>query len=129
MNGIWDKYNPLSKGEYYLGQRPWFTVDRDRNIFFMMLGSDREEHCNRHKVLLWIEGYHVVAEIDLANGSSADLNNVPFKIVWDLVGVHLQIGTDISEKQIIELLKEALTVYGYLGIHKQVPNAIVKFMF
>ena len=37
LNGIWDKYNPLSKGEYYLRQRPWFTVDRDRNIFFMML--------------------------------------------------------------------------------------------
>lgn len=129
LYGIWDKYHPLRKGKYYLGQRPWFTIDRDKNIFFMVLGSGREEHCNRKKVLLWINGCSVVAEIDLVDGSSLNLNDVPFKRVWDLVGLHPQVDSNISEKEIIGILKEALIAYGYYGIHKQVSNTVVEFHF
>jgi hypothetical protein len=129
LYGVWDKYHPLSKGKYYLGQRPWFTIDRNRNVFFMVLGGGREEHCNRKKVLLWIDGFHVVAEIDLAKGSSPNINDVPFRIIWDLVGVHPQLDINKTKKEIIGILKEALTVYGRFGVHHQVPNTIVEFNF
>ncbi|MES9822515.1 MAG: hypothetical protein ABW161_07200 [Candidatus Thiodiazotropha sp.] len=49
LNGIWNQYFPSRKGKYYLGQRPWFTIDRERNIFFMVLDGGREEHSNRKK--------------------------------------------------------------------------------
>lgn len=129
LYGIWDKYHPLRKGKYYLGQRPWFTVDREKNIYFMVLGGGREENCNRKKVLLWINGYNVVAEIDLADGSSPNFTDVPFKVVWDLVGLHPQIDINMPERQIVEILKEALTVYGHFGVHMQIPNTIVEFNF
>ncbi|MEW8693466.1 MAG: hypothetical protein AB2535_20725 [Candidatus Thiodiazotropha endolucinida] len=129
LNGIWDQYHPLRKGKYYLGQRPWFTIDRDQNIFFMVLGSGREEQCNRKKILLWIDGYQVVVEIELAKGSSPNTNDQPFKRIWGLIGVHPQEGVSKTQKEIINILKEALIVYGYFGVHHQVSNTIVKFNF
>ncbi|MCU7923330.1 MAG: hypothetical protein KZQ88_11625 [Candidatus Thiodiazotropha sp. (ex Dulcina madagascariensis)] len=129
LNGIWDQYHPLRKGKYYLGQRPWFTIDRKRNIFFMVLSGGREEHSNRKETLLWIDGYHVLIVIDLAEGSSPNTNNLPFKRVWELVGIHPQRDFTQSREVIVKVLKEALTVYGYFGVHKQVPNTVVEFKF
>ena len=103
--------------------------DRKRNIFFMTIEQGREEHSNRTTALLWIDGQRVVVEIDLAKGSSSNINDVPFRRVWELVGVHPQQGFRETHERIIELLKEALTIYGFFGVHKQVPNTIVEFNF
>ena len=48
---IWDKYHPLRRGKYYLGQRPWFTIDRGRNIFFMLIGGGGREDPARTKAV------------------------------------------------------------------------------
>jgi hypothetical protein len=128
LNGVWNKYHPLRKGKFYLGQRPWFTIDRDRNIFFMIIGGSRDEP-TRKKALIWIDGQHVVVEIDLAKGCSPNIKDVPYKIIWDLVGVRPQLDINKTQNEIIGILKEALTVYGHFGVHMQVPNTIVGFNF
>ncbi|MEW8030128.1 MAG: hypothetical protein AB2806_20630 [Candidatus Thiodiazotropha sp.] len=129
LNGIWDQYHPLRKGRYYCGQAPMYTIDRERNIFFMVLGGGGEEHTNRLEVLLWINAKHVVVEIDLAIGSSPNINDVPFKQIWELVAVHPENSLNKSKEELVEILKEALIVHGFDGANRQVPNTIVEFKF
>jgi hypothetical protein len=129
LNEIWDMYHPLWKGDYYTGRQPDFTIDRQRNIFFMAIGGGGEEHQNRKKWLLWLDGQHIVIEVDLAEGSSPNISDVPFKRVWGLVGIYPQTRARVSRKEIVVILKEALTTYGLLGVYRQVPNTIVEFTF
>ncbi|MEW8030131.1 MAG: hypothetical protein AB2806_20645 [Candidatus Thiodiazotropha sp.] len=130
LNGIWDQYHPLWKGDYYLGQQPWFTIDRGQNIFFMIVGGGGREDPERAKVLLWIDGYHVVIEIDRVSGLNPNgLKTTPYRIGWKLVGVYPQKDVNKSQKEILKILKKALTVHGYFGVHKQLPNTVVEFNF
>ena len=34
LYGIWDKFHPLRKGKYYIGQRASFCIDRNKDVFF-----------------------------------------------------------------------------------------------
>ncbi|MCG7867204.1 MAG: hypothetical protein N0E59_00560 [Candidatus Thiodiazotropha taylori] len=130
LNGIWDQYHPLRKGKYYLGQRPWLTIDRGRNIYFMIVGGGGREDPEITRVLLWIDGYHVIIEIGLVSGLNPEgFEANPYRITWNLLGVYPQKNVGKSQKEIITLLKEALTVYGCFGVHMQVPNTIVEFNF
>ena len=38
-------------------------------------------------------------------------------------------NSEVSEKEIMTALKEALTTYGYRGARKQIPNTVVEFNF
>ena len=129
LNRIWDQYHPARKGKYYLGQRPWFTIDREKNILVMMVGGGGREDAGRVKILLLIKGCHVVVELESANGSSLSFKDNPFKIVWDLISVHSQQDLNVPQKEVLKILKEALSVYGYFGVHEQIPNTIVEFNF
>jgi hypothetical protein len=131
LNGIWDKYHPASKGKYYLGFPPAWTIDRDRNVFLLSipeLARDREE-ASVHQYLLWWHGAHVTFEITSLPGSSAMLSDSPFKKIWKLVSLYLPEGFDVPREEVIGVLKEALTAYGYRGIHRQIPNTIIEFKF
>lgn len=127
LNGIWDKYHPARKGKYFLGQRPAFTIDRERNIFFMPICQGREEHANRKTVLLWLNGLHVLAVLDLADSSSKSFKEVPYRMDWELVRVDAEKEIRESRNVIFSLLKEALVVYGYSGVRRQIPNTKVNF--
>ena len=68
LNGIWDKYHPARKGKYYLGQRPGFTIDRERNIFFIRVRQGRFDESNRTTALLWINGRHILVDLEKIDG-------------------------------------------------------------
>ena len=129
LNDIWDRYNPIYKGEYFFGNQPRWTVDREKNIFLMLLGGGRGEHGNRSKFLLWWDSEHVVVSLDLADGSSGNLDSDPFFRVWDMAFLEIPGHLKNKQKEVIDILKEALRVYGYRGVSKQRPNTIVKFNF
>ncbi|MES9814882.1 MAG: hypothetical protein ABW159_18735, partial [Candidatus Thiodiazotropha sp.] len=59
------------------------------------------------------------------NGLKTD----PYTMRWELVGIHPQNNLGKTQNEIINILKEALTAYGHLGVHKQVPNTVVEFNF
>ena len=127
--GLLDKYRPTSKGRQFELSPPAFTIDRKRNIFFIPYDQGREEVGNRIYALLWIDGQPNAVEIDLVKGSSGNIKDVPFKLVWKLVGLYVQKNVSESRETIIEILKEALRAYGYRGVYMQVPNTIVEFKF
>ena len=129
LRGIWDKYHPLRKGRYFGGNKPSWTIDREANVFLMSIRIGRGEHGNRTKFLLWRNGEHIVAELDLVEGSSGDLEANPFIVVWDLVRMELPTKLDERKTEIGALLKHALRTYGYWGIRNQRPNTIVEFKF
>lgn len=130
LNGIWDKYHPARKGKYYLGQRPSFTIDRERNIYFKPIRSGRFDESNLTTALIWINGRHVIVELDYIGGlNSKGLKTDPYRIRWKLVEYHPDPDVLESKKQIMAILNEALIVYGYSGARKQLPNTIVEFIY
>ena len=129
LNGIWDKYHPLWKGDYYLGERPSWTIDRDQNVFLMPLKIGGRGTGNRVKFLLWCDGAFVVISVDLSRDSSSELDAVPFKRVWELVSINPSSSIKFSAKEILRIFKEALVAYGYWGARKQIPNTVVEFRF
>ena len=129
LNGIWDKYYPFYKGEFFFGNRPHWTVDRGANTFLMSIGIGRNEHGNRRKFLLWIDGRHVVAELDLLKGSSGDLDANPFIRIWDLARIEIPEELQDRKAEILATLKAAVSVFGYWGAWDQRPNTVVEFRF
>lgn len=130
LKSVWDKYHPTSKGQYYLGHKPMLTIDREKNIFLLPIEQGREEHGNRTTMLLWIDENHVLAEIDLVRGLNPDgIESNPYRIVWELADVHPQKGFHLPRKTIIEILKNALSVFGFDGANRQLPNTLVEFRF
>ena len=65
------------------------------------------------------KSYEIVIERN--STSSSLLKDNPFLVVWSI-----DAGDQYSEK-LIENLKEALVVYGYKGMQRQVPNTVVSF--
>jgi hypothetical protein len=124
--GLMDEYRPTYKGNQFELSQPEFTIDRERNIFFMTYRQGREERANRTFALLWINGKRVLVEID-SNGGSGNLGDDPFKKVWELAALRPNEDINMPRETIINILKEALIVYGYSGARKQIPNTIVEF--
>ena len=129
LHGIWDKYYPLRKGRYYGGNRPEWTIDREAKVFLMRVGQGRLEHGNRSKFLLWCNEDHVVAELDLVEGSSGDMDDNPFMVVWELAHIDFSPRLEEGKAEIMRMLKEAVRAYGYSGARNQRPNTVVEFKF
>lgn len=130
LNGIWDQYHSAWKGEYYLGHKPKFTIDRERNMFFMIIRHGRFDDSNRATALLWINGRHVIVELDAVDClNPKGIKSDPYRMRWELVGYHPQLGGQESKDQVMSILNEALIAYGYSGVRKQLPNTIVEFIY
>ena len=129
LREIWDKYHPQRQGDYFYGRQPEWTVDREANAFLTVLGIDHGEYGNRIDFLLWKNGVEVKADLELLSDSNGDLNAIPFRRIWGLKRLSVPNSTDISESDITETLRQALTAYGYRGVRNQRPNTIVEFTF
>ncbi|MCG8066907.1 MAG: hypothetical protein JAY84_03525 [Candidatus Thiodiazotropha taylori] len=129
LYGIWDRFHPLRKGKYYIGQRPNFTIDREKNIFLLKVGSGGRENSSILKFLLWIDHKDVVIDLEKAKGSSENVQDNPYIIIWDIVKYYAQSDIQYSKDEILLLLKDALNVYGLLGVYRQVPNTSIAFNF
>lgn len=129
LRGIWDKYYPLYKGEFYFGNKPHWTIDRENNLFLTTIEPGGSGRGNRKRFLLWFDGMHVVVELALVEGSSGDLDANPFVRVWDLVRLDIQGSAKKEEIELIQVLKDAMNAYGYRGATGQRPNTVVEFKF
>jgi hypothetical protein len=129
LKEIWDKYHTHSKGDYFSGYKPTFTIDRERNIFLLALGQASGADGNRTMFLMWWSGNEIRVDLELTAGSSRKTNEQPFFRVWELAYIRVPQGFEAPETEVIEILKEAVQSYGYRGMAKQIPNTIVKFSF
>jgi hypothetical protein len=129
LYGIWDKYHPLRKGKYYSGQRPDFTINREKNIFLLKVGGSWEDVPSRSRFLLWIDGSHVTIDLDTMKGEVMKVLDPNYKKKWDLVGLYPDKDIILSKSEIINILKEALVTYGLLGVYNPKPDINVEFNF
>lgn len=112
-----------------------WTIDRERNAFALPLFSwtdDRSDRPMATRKQSWVvdwQGYRAIAVIDRAPSSSSDLNDAPYRINWVLVDLDLTSAGNLSREQALMLLKEALTVYGHLGLYLQPTVTDVTFNF
>jgi hypothetical protein len=124
---IWDSFRvPSHRGELLPGFRFTWTIDRERNIFFMPVRGGTEEHPTRDECVLWWNGSQVVITIDRCLDNLHEVNK---KTVWELINICKPTNFTVSDNEIINILKEALTTYGVRGIWHSTPNYIVEFKF
>lgn len=128
LDDIWLKYHPAyqSVPSYF---RHYWTIDREDNICLMLMDIGREEISNRHTFVVYWKGELIEVKLDLAPSpeSSGNLNDRPFLRAWKLVSVRPSTARTVTIEQVMEILKKSLTVYGYDGVRRQVPDTIVKF--
>lgn len=106
-----------------------WTFDRERDCYFIPLRSGREEFANRTHCVLYFKGRHWDVEILKEPRGSQSATESPYRIIWGLVGIKNSQGESVPREEIIPVLKEALTTYGYRGVHDQIDNSHVKFTF
>lgn len=126
---VWLSFNAQYIGKSRpAGFRFQWTIDRERNIYFMVVaGGGRADHEDGTACVLNWHGRQTTVRINEADGSSANLNDRPFKIIWELLNTPSL--DSVSNQEILGALKEALTAYGYEGARLQVPSTIVEFKF
>ena len=129
LYGIWDKYHPLRKGKYYSGKRPAITINREKNIFLLKVGGSWEDVPSRSRFLLWINGSHTIIDLNTMKGKGLKVLDSNYIKKWDLVGIYPEKDINLSENEIISILKEALVIYGLLGVYNPKPDINVEFNF
>lgn len=126
LNELWLKYSPEYKGFPSSFRHEW-TIDRDRNAYFKVMGGGGREE-NYKKCVLNINGTHLTVRIRVSVGSSLHFSDQPFKINWELIDIDRE-KPRADHDETIKVLKDALLAYGYAGARRQVPNTIVEFQF
>jgi hypothetical protein len=113
-----------------------WTIDRDRDIYFIPVKtveevgpSGRPEPTRRKVCILNWQGKRVRALINLAAESSVRFSEPLFRIVWELLELDTSQLPNVPRSEIIQVLKEALTVFGHHGAHRQIPSTVVEFKF
>lgn len=106
-----------------------WTFDRERDCYFILLRSGREEFANRAHCVLYFQGGHWDVEILKELGGSQSAAENPYRIIWGLVEIKNLQGDSVPREEFVPVLKEALTAYGYRGVHSQIDNTIVEFTF
>lgn len=130
------KYNNWSwrEGRPSTFRHSW-TVDRERDIFVLPLFSwndDRSDRPMPTRRQSWVIDWHgrrAIAVIDRAPDSSSELKDSPYRINWVLIDLDLSYAGDMSREQALMAFKEALTVYGHLGMYLQPERTAITFNF
>ena len=109
-----------------------WTIDRDKEVYIYRGKLGSKDDSGHSYWLLNIAGDSYRVHTVMEQGCSGNLNDNPFIIVWGLIEVNLYenaFQAITPNKEMIQVLKEALTAYGYDGIIDQVDNTIVNFNF
>jgi hypothetical protein len=129
LNDIWDRYMARRNTERFFGRRPELTIDREQDVVLMVASSGAVGSGTQFEFVLLVRSQVVIVRMNLVSGSSLDFSEKPFYRVWDLANFKKQEGCELSNEEIIDKAKEAVTAYGYRGVRRQIPETVVKFSF
>lgn len=121
LDEIWNKYHPFDKRPQAGSVFEW-TVDRNAKSFLTLLQMGREELAGTLTFAFQFESE--VYEVVLGYTGPERMDASPFRIGWRLLRLDPQPESQLKEAFICAL-REALEVYGYRGIRKQLPNTLV----
>jgi hypothetical protein len=131
--GLAKAYFAANPGQTELPEdyRPHWTIDRERKIIFRQMRGANPARDGEYWIefLLEMGGQRIFIKIDRIHGSKK-LSDTPYLIAWGkIIDVY---PNDLEEdrlREVMGVLKEALTARGYDGARKQIPNTIVTFDF
>jgi len=99
-----------------------WTIDRERDVFLMKTEQGREEASNQYEFLFWWKGVPTRIRLEKSWPGKNTLR-------WHRLGFFVPEPLRAIEPEIIEVLKEALTVYGFDGDPKTPIAVEVQFDF
>ena len=115
--------------------RHQWTVDRERNVFLIQLTRvidyntpsgapvpTKEEVC-----LLSIEGECVRFHLTLQDESSRLRSERPYRVVWKITDVIWPESSRADRSEVMNLMREAISVRGKFGASSQVPDTVTSF--
>ncbi len=101
------------------------AIDRERSIYFMFVhGPDRDD--GSHTAVLNWKGKLITVRLIREDGSKS-FDERPFRVGWKLLNKPTLEST--PQQEILQTLKEALTVYSRGKIWARAPDAIVNCYF
>jgi len=121
--------------EWHRGPKPFpnnhythrWTIDEERESWFMWVHDPhkpdhREGYTGERIFILNYKGKRVEVVLrKVFKESSRKLTDNPFNIVWMLDRIAPEFIEELTNEEIIELVKEALGVYGIDGLKTPVP--------
>ena len=137
LDDLYAEFSPLKwrDGRPATFKHAW-TVDRERSFYFAVVKqveetgpSGRSEPTQKYVCVLNCQGSRVLIETRRTSNSSVLFSDSPFRIVWELLAINTSQLPQVPREHVIGILKEALTVFGHRGAHRQVPNTVVQFSF
>ena len=129
LQEIWEEYFPRYKGKFWHGKRPSFVIDRQNDIFLILISTGSMGEPLWANFLLYWKGSHIQCRLRIGEGSSKNFNDDPYVRIWELVEMRVPSALLIEEGVVKCKLKEALVAFGNEGVHNQRPNTVVKFRF
>ncbi len=134
-------YSRLAKDRYALreglmDEKPWM-VDRERNLWFMLLGIGTEDdnppmNTGEDYYVLHYKGENIEVIMHENNKEgSKNINKKPFRMRWDILSINKPESLkELSKEEIIEFIKEAMIARGYEFLGKQLSeiNVEVKYL-
>jgi len=119
-----------------------WTIDREREIWLMRIKSEKsnldgydrrdpEYFTGNGIFVLHYKGENIEVVLrDVYEEGSKRIQNNQFFITWELIRINKPESLkDISDEEIITILKEALSVNGSPGINLSVPQEIITVQF
>ena len=138
MNGIQSKYSKREvkffPDKYY--KHRW-TIDKERESWFMWVDAPHDplepsRYTGEDIFILNCKGKSIEVVLrQVFEESSRKLTDNPFNVVWTLDRITPQSLEELTYEEIMEMVKEALNVYGTRGIKTPVPfeNIVVTCKF
>lgn len=131
LDRVWLDRNPVYKieGKLPSGFRHKWTVDRESDTYFMVVGGGGYDRGNITNCVLYRGGQLWDIQLAEPGDGSKSFKEQPYRIVWALETIYPR-QSEAAYQEVINVLKEALTVYGYAGPRSQAPGTtLVEFKF
>jgi hypothetical protein len=106
------------------------TLDRQRRAVLLQTEIGREEFIDQSTWVMKIGEREFEIRLNrVRSKSTSKLSERPFRIEWALASMRPGFSSDSEKLEVIGLLKEALTVCGFGGAWRQIPETVVTFQF
>ncbi|RXI43663.1 hypothetical protein CRU99_06945 [Malaciobacter mytili] len=114
----------------------YWVINKQRDIWFKSITAvmdptwDFRQGTGEKIWILHYKGTNIEVRLFLVSeGSSRSFKERPFIRIWELVSIKPESLEDISNKELKELIKEALIVYGHQGMFSSVAQEDVNVVF
>ena len=123
------RYKPELKNDALNSKHFSWTVNRDEQCFLFKVKTGREEFDWQLTFVLKVKNICYEFVLEKSPKSSFSLKNKPYEIYWELISSRNLDGVNQVSEYALKILKDALKVYGILGVRSPTVETSVNFLF